>query len=389
MIREESDDIGGVGRTVPRVNKRHMLRQAGLAITAATLVLLGFLLGRSAEIEIRSAGPSMAQQPENLGAMMLPTLAGTLNQSGVGWGEGNTILVPVGTMTDNGGSASGWELTTSGVDQRKLLDAVTRALEITAPGRYRQTKEGLEQVPDKASDPRAWVIDDNRMTFGAFIPEGSPGVCQTTQGCDVRAKFTTPNLQRARDLALGFMDRVGVDASQFAWTSAVNNNGYDARVEGVLQLQGSSVPLYVVIDVSSEGIYSVNAFAARFVKVGPYQIAGPRTVAQRTSRPEWAQFGPTNLWDPPRVNAGEELADWADNLLELDGGVGSTPTRRNGIPLLESNTRELSVGDPVAGIGMYRLSDGSPVVLPTWEYAAADGTRWAMLAIDDKYLVRN
>jgi hypothetical protein len=387
-----SDDVS-FERTISIVKSGKTVRTSTSVVVAvaftATLIV-GLIIGRftASPNSTGSTPVNGPAAPVQTGgpSVLLPTTKSSGSQLSAGWGSSVTLLEPAALLGDTGGSASGWELSTKGLDREAFLGRLVKRLNIKVTDPFEGAGNSVDLSSQVGPQDAAWVEDDLRMSFGAFIPADAPWVCVADPNCDSRSRFSRPDSRKALQLATSFVNAIGLDSSRFVWEALSSTVQESVRVEGTLQVEGRSVPLYVTIDVSSRGIYSVNGFAANLVKVGPYKIAGPRTVALRSGLPQWAAYGPLNVWQLERGPLKDSASPFSDELLELNESAVSAPSRVGNTPLLPASVVRLTVTAAVPGIGMYRLSDGSPIFLPTWEYDAVNGTRWAMLAIDDQYL---
>jgi hypothetical protein len=65
----------------------------------------------------------------------------------------------------------------------------------------------------------------------------------------------------------------------------------------------------------------------------------------------------------------------------------TTVVLRNGRPALEAPLTNIVVKSAEVSLGHFSLPDGSSVLLPVWEYRGTDGSLWAMIAVEENYVI--
>ena len=306
-------------------------------------------------------------------------------QLGVTWGTSQVILEADGSVPDVSSTRSGWILSTEKTNASKLLQMISSSFRFGNMN-VEQTPTGLQTFEPGTDGKRAWVNNDKRMTFGAYLPELSPAKCSYNPECTTEKRFSTPKKASAISDAIDLYRKLGVDVNAFVWNAQVETQDKNVRVIGTLQVENHALPFLLVTDVSSFGIYSVNGFAASVTEIKGYELVGARTAAKRSQDPAWSSLGPTNLWQPTARSTTGEVPIDVDFSALFAGKTAGKIGKYQGRPMLSTPVKRVSVSNPVQGLGLYYLPSGDAILLPTWEFDGSDDARWAMPAIADTYV---
>lgn len=341
---------------------------------------------------------------------------------------GRVILVPAETLRGQSGSAPAWTLTAEGVDRKRFITQLAEAIGATGDVRDESWQLGVGALD--GSGPNAWVSTDSYGYFGAYHPARSPWTCRdaTKGGTEPRplpaeddrasasdgtsgspagsssgstaepvpapaiapdmacnpSTGSAPTADTARREARQFLEQVGIDLDNS--TLNVTSNGVSATVLYTATLQGYQLPWSISVEVGSDGVFSANGLLATARSLPAYPIVDAVTAAKRSADPRWSTLGPTPIWEGNQNWRGGAVPE----MLPADDTASNptTPpvTTRNGRPLLEAPVTEKVVISAEVSLGQFTLPDGSSILLPVWEFRAEDGSRWAMLAIEDDYV---
>jgi len=334
--------------------------------------------------------------------------------------SGRVILLPAETLRGQSGSAPAWTFTAEGVDRKRFITSLGEA--IGAIGDVRDEVWQLGVGALDGSGPNAWVGTDSHGYFGAYHPARSPWTCADTtkRGAEqlplpadaerdstvggasessagsMTATATAPDMacspsaassptaDTARRVAHQFLEQVGINTDNFAVT--VSPNDVSATVIYTATLQGYQLPWSISVEVGPDGVFSANGPLATTRPLPAYPIVDAVTAAKRSVDPRWSTLGPTPIWVGNQNWRGGTVPE---TFADADTAVSPTTrpvTTRDGRPVLEAPVTEKVVTSAEISLGQFTLHDGSSVLLPVWEFQAEDGSRWAMLAVEDNYV---
>ncbi len=232
---------------------------------------------------------------------------------------------------------------------------------------------------------------DSSSVSGSSGAGGSsdPGVAPDP-ACTPEAP-NAPRAEDAIDRVKSLLTALGMDA-----------NGFEFETADYGTPNASSVMAYQVVDGQRSGaawnvtlvgrqIQSAYGGLAPLVSLGAYGVVSPLTAVDRLSDPRYG-FG--FFGGPMPMGLEARAADGAVKAI----GVGSAEPAAEGTvasqPLSPPPTvkpgsqfswpvQEVTITKARLGLAMYTQTDGSTVLLPTYELSDADGQTWNVVAVDD------
>lgn len=309
-----------------------------------------------------------------------------MSSAGAAW-YGNTVLRPADSVPNVAGTAPGYAFDASSLDRVALARAIATALGLDA--------DLVQQQPDgyigfSASDSVS-VDSGTQAQFWANSAARNPWMCMdastvspSSDGTavepgrsdakpiqsDCSATWTRPSDADALRAAKQIVDRLQLPAYRDGTLAIGWSDERSVAVVISPRLNGAVLRgVEMSIQVSSEGVYSIGGVGARVVQAETYPIAGARDVALRSALRKWSTFGPWNISQDAGV--------------AVTSGTPDAPktTIKNGLLMPPAYVLEVDVTSAKRGLQMLWFPGGEVRFLPTWDFVAADGSVWQMLAL--------
>lgn len=307
----------------------------------------------------------------------------------MGYG-GGVILSAGASVTNTAGTASSYRLSGDGVDRKALAQAIADLMGIDNPKLTIQ--DGSYQINDDKGRYNVYVAGDSQVWFNGYASASSPWACeQDLAGVDTSGNtkteitqemstkcdqlWTTPSKAEAIAAAKKAFATLGLDGFAGAKYVAYGYNTRATTVTITPVIDGMDVAMQWSAEVSKDGVFSISGSAARIVKADAYPTVGAKDAAARSELRKWMSFGPMQVWAPEQNFAGTDAPQ----------STPTTPTH-NGKPMVQAYVSTVPVTSAVRSLTQVYLADGSTMLMPAWNYTAADGTVWQMLAITDEYV---
>ena len=400
----EHDNLSPVGTTKTH---RHVSFRAAVAVAVSASIILSFctyLYGSSNSSDapgglLQIAGTNSGQ----------PASAAMSEDSARGFHfGGRALLVPAMSLQGEAGSALAWLFDTEGVDLDEFLRNLAKEFDISGEIVKDEWQQTIGSVNGLSAS--AWVTLDSYGYFGAYDPRRSPWNC-IAGGSPVPADAqpgsisestlapatpcnltsgTAPTEDSARQKVRKLLQQLGFDLEEGITTTARNER--TVTVSHTLTLDGYQLPWSINAEVSSDGIFSLNGTLARPRPLPNYPVVNAITAAKRSLDPRWSTLGPIPVWDPNLSATIEPMPMTRAETEAQTSRPGATPpatsaiTIEDGRPVLDVPVHEVNVVSAKMSLGQFNLANGSVALLPAWEFLGTDGTRWSMLAIEDRYI---
>ena len=279
------------------------------------------------------------------------------------------ILEPAPSIPNAAGAARAYEFTADGVDAQAFVTALAKL--VGASGLQRD-EQSFSVGANDGKGPSAYLGRDSMLPFNALDPQKSPWFCEEGKAC-AEPSGQGPSEEQALALVRAAFSALGLPADV---ELVATRNGASTSVQALLEVEGKPIQATWSAEVSSEGIYALNGFAARIKPLPDYPIAGARDVALRTKDPRWAGLSPAPVsMRGQMVPFGEPV-----NMLGT-----ATTTERDGRPVLSLQVNSVRVVKAESGLMQYVLPDRA-LLLPSWIYTTDDGQQIQMIAIDESYV---
>jgi len=215
------------------------------------------------------------------------------------------------------------------------------------------------------------------------VPAPSPGLVDPGYGCQQQGA-PAPTGDAAIGLARDTMTALGVDPAGFE-LEVVADPG---------QATVTSVTAYQVVDAQrtgvtwsftlvASGVQSLNGSLAPLVELGTYAIISPADAVGRLGD---ARFGTSFGGVMPMagdVPAGVRASSAEGSVPAPAPTVPSALTAGAAIPWA---VESVTLTTARLGLGMTTLTDGTTVLVPSYELGSADGSTWSVIAVADDRL---
>ena len=189
------------------------------------------------------------------------------------------------------------------------------------------------------------------------------------------------------------MSALGVDASGYEFEVGDYGTPSAAYVTAFQVVDGQRSGATWSVTLLGREIQSVNGGLAPLISLGSYDVVSPTTAVDRLSDPRYG-FG--FVGGPMPYGVESSMASMG--MMEKNADfVGPAPDRavasNPGLPPVVQPgssfswpVQQVTISKARLGLAMYTQTDGSTVLLPTYELSDSDGQPWSVVAVDDKSL---
>lgn len=409
-----------------RPRRRGLLIVGAAAASVALLaggVLIGVALDRGVSGDDIVALPSgdesfPAVNPEPAPAPALGPGAGPMGPGGpevasadatsaMIWPGYQETLEPGADLSDEAGTAAGYQLNGTDIDRTALARQLADVFEVSGTPR---TEEGSVWVgPTDGTAPSVWVSNDAMVSWSYYDPTRNPWDCLNDRGVqdDVSpanpggsqpcpGASAAPSERDARDQARGILAALGVGEAGAADTDIDWETGTDGvitTVTGWQTVEGTRTQLNWSVSFDGVGPLWANGFSAGLEQVPDYAIVGARTAVVRSQEPRWRAFGPTPSGDTVVALTESGAADGSVSI-QSDAPNGSVASPQSstatGQPRRsEAGTIPVQWNPAIAEsatltLAQYWTPDGNFLLLPAYRYSTADDRgEWVIIAVAD------
>ena len=346
------DDAGTTSRE-PRRGRR-AARIIGAVLVILAVAAGAFLLGRTTApgpaVVVVSGGASEEIPPV---AERLPLIVPGATAAP------SAIFSAAEGLSNVPGTATGYRLTTGGLDGAQVAASLAAALGV--PGEVREYNDGWIVGGDPG--PTLQVADDAYLSW------------TLTGSSDEAADAAPLEPARAREIAADLLGGIGVAADDVDWQV----ERFDDRVVVTAWqlVDDARTGLAWTVGLDGTGVLvSASGMAAGLEAVPGYPVIGAATAVRRSAVPAWSSLAPrpVDAPGPPESVPSPTTATTAP---------GAGPQGR---PALSVPISAISVTDAELTLAQYRQPDGSVLLLPSYLLTGADGSRWTLLAVNADYV---
>lgn len=264
-------------------------------------------------------------------------------------------------LSDTSGTATGYRLVNAGISGAQVASVLGRTF-----GAFGATQErDGTWVVGAPEGPTVTVVDDPLFSW-TFVDE--PGAASPAPGRQI-------DPAEAIDLSIEILGDIGVDTTSVDWQV----NRYAARTEVIAWqlVAGARTQLSWRLGFTADGdVVDAAGFSAGLEAVPGYPVVGALTAVTRSQSAPWSAITPTPVSGPTL----DESAVASPSPSPSATVVG--PDK----PGLTVPLAEVTVTDAVLGLAQYWQPDGGVLMLPAYEVIGEDGSRWALLAVDEPYV---
>lgn len=302
---------------------------------------------------------------------------------------GSVILDPSATVTNATGTAWSYKYSNAGIDLKAFAQDLASVVGLK--GVTVTLVDGSYQANDDKGAYNVYVGSDVQAWFNAYNNTGSPWNCdqalatpakdgsvnitpEMTAQCD--KQWVAPSNADAIAAAKAAFAKLGLQGLKGATYTAYNYSTRSTSVSVTPTIDGMDVPSQWSVEVSKDGVFSISGVAANIVKADSYPTVGARDAALRSALRKWQAFGPQQIYSPDQGVVGSSPSNSA---------APTTPLH-NGKPMVSGYVSTVSVQGAQRSLMQVNLSGGELMLMPAWNYTAADGTVWQMLAVTDEYV---
>ncbi|MFM7212500.1 MAG: hypothetical protein ACKOYQ_10975 [Actinomycetota bacterium] len=326
-----------------------------------------------------------------------------------GWGS---TFEPDPSLPNESGTATGYRLTSEGIDATALAAQLAKAFGIK--GEPREEYGSIIIGSNDGTGPMIYVSNDALVSWSFSDPTRNPWNCGVTPvpepmpaESDGSATTSDPgkpdvaecdpanepiNEQDAVRAARKILASVGVsedaaDGIDVEWEAGTD--GITTWATAWQRVDGNRTQLSWSFTFDDKGVLWANGFAAGLEPVPAYPIVGAYTAVLRSQDPRFTAFGPTPLDYGGVVPMAEARGTVAGSAVSSDTAV--SPSTSDGPSVPAGDPGKVQVWwDPITVTGaeptlaQYWQADGTLLILPAYRLTTADdrGT-WAVIAVDE------
>lgn len=424
VLAEASGEVAAI-----RPRRRGLLL-AGAAAASIALLAGGVLIGTSLErgalgediVALPGSDESFpAVNPEPVTSPALGAETGPMGPMGPGrseiasadaasamiWPGYQETLEPGADLTDESGTAAGYQLNGTDIDRTALARQLADVFEVSGTPR---SEEGSVWVGSRdGTGPAVWVGSDAMVSWSYYDPNRNPWDCLNDRGVqdDVSPANpggsqpcpdspAPPSERDARDQARGILAAIGVGDAGAAETDIdweTTSDGVITTVTGWQTVEGTRTQLNWSVSFDGVGPLWANGFSAGLEQIPNYAIVGERTAVVRSQEPRWRAFGPTPAGDTvvalaEGVTVDGSMSNQSD---ASDGSVVSpqSPSATGQQPGSGSGTIPVQWDPAIAQsatltLAQYWTPEGNFLLLPAYRYTTADDRGdWVIIAVAD------
>jgi len=308
----------------------------------------------------------------------------------IGYGGywGNIILKPSSSVTNADGTAYSYAFASDGLDRKALINAIADAIGVKNADIT--LVDGAYQANDDKGAYNLYVGNDAQVWFNGYNNATSPWACEQElagggSGKDVSITqemstkcdelWKSPSKADAIAAVKAVFSALGLDGLKSARYQTLDYNTRAMTVNITPVIDGMEVSSQWSAEVSKDGVFSISGAAARIVKSASYATVGARDAALRSELRKWSSFGPNVVYQPQ--------VDYTTS--NGSSATPSTPTK-NGKPMVQAYVSDVAVLGATRGLMQVYLAGGEVMLMPAWNFTAADGSIWQMIAITEEFV---
>lgn len=374
---------------------QYLAAAAALAVFAGGGYLTGVQRSTSNTQSLLSPGMGAPTDANTAGNRLGGPESSKVSSSYAGW-FGNTVLKPSDAVTNVAGQAPAYGFDATSVDRVALARSIADVLGLDAslvkqqPDGYVGFTGNDSVTVDMGVQAQFWANSNERSPWncptvgdvsatepgstGSAGDSGSGGMEPAPpQQCagDWSRPSDADALQRARDI----VKRLQLPAYRDATFAVSWSDERSVAVSALGSIDGFALRgIELSIQVSSKGVFSIGGTGAKIVRVNAYPTAGARDVALRSALKKWSTFGPVYIGPSQPTTVAYPNS-------------GTPTTAAKGSLLMpQAYVDEITVNSAKSGLQLQWFSGGEVLFLPAWEFTAADGGLWQMLALREDYI---
>jgi hypothetical protein len=264
------------------------------------------------------------------------------------------ILSAAPDLPDTATLASGYRLVNAGISGAQVAGVLASAF-----GAAGQPVEGDGSwVVGAPGGPTLTVNDDPLFTW-TFEDDGvlaSPAAGEQIEPAT------------AIELTSALLGSIGVDVSSVDWQVDRYFGRTEVSAWQLVSGQRTELGWQVAYDPSG-AVVQASGFSAGLEEVPGYPVLGAASAVARSSTLPWSLVGATPARAP-----------------ETAPSTSASPLTPLALPGITVPVSEVTVTDATLGLAQYWQPDGGMLMLPSYELAGDDGSRWSLLAVDEPYV---
>ncbi|MBM3688192.1 MAG: hypothetical protein FJW80_00805 [Actinobacteria bacterium] len=326
-----------------------------------------------------------------------------------GWGS---TFEPDPSLPNESGTATGYRLTSEGIDAAALAAQLAKAFGIK--GEPREENGSIVVGPSDGTGPMIYVANDALVSWSYYDPTKNPWNCGVTplpepapaeaSGSAGSVDPGAPEVAECEPTKEAVSEQDAVRAARkILSTIGVSEDPatgidieWEAGTDGITtwatawqRVGGNRTQLSWSFTFDHKDVLWANGFAAGLEPVPAYPIVGAFTAVLRSQDPRFTVFGPTPLDYGGVVPMAKARGTVAGSAVSSDTVVSPSTSDTPSVPAGDPGKVQVW-WDPITVTGaeptlaQYWQSDGTLLILPAYRLITADdrGT-WAVIAVDE------
>lgn len=310
--------------------------------------------------EMATSAPGLAQE----GAAM--SARGGADMSMIGWGGGRNSFAGTG-LSDAARSAQAYGLDAATPSNPERMAQVAAAL-------------GMAGTPEIVDGQWALTDGDAQLNVGL---DGSLGLSYYNtanqpwcDGCAEPSPADAPSGDVAIERLKEVLAAIGEDPAQYEYAAPTYEGAVTATAEARRVVDGQGTDLVMMLDLAPAGIASIWGSLADVVDLGTYDVVSEQEGLERLSDP---RFGGHLSGMPMPIDGDVRVME------EYVAPTQAPAAPQPGVSI-SWPVNDVEIVSARLGLAQQWQPDGGVLLVPSYEFTAADGGTWSVIAVAESQL---
>jgi hypothetical protein len=377
---------------------RRLPRWIPVAAVAASLVVVGAVgygvgatTGGATNLADGAAPPISLQSESGAGATeqdLGTSDAAVPERTKMSQGGAADLMYPYGFgrnqfsasgLSTSEGTAAAYGFDARAASSAENVAALAASLGITAAPAL--TDGAWSAGPQDGTAPALWVSLDGMLSFSYSDPRITPWKCADgAETCEPTGDI--PSEEAAIEALRSLLASAGRDPEAFEFTSETYEGAVTRSAQAWAVVDGQRLDQAWGVDLAGDGMVSAYGALADLVAIGDYPIVSEQEAFERLSDP---RFGASMTNLPIALREQQVAEQPADAPSEWVPPTEPPAAPTAGAPL-SWPVHDVEIVDARLGLASQWQPEGSVLVVPAYEFTAADGGTWSVIAVADAKL---
>ncbi|TGO06519.1 hypothetical protein [Serinibacter arcticus] len=310
--------------------------------------------------EMATSAPGLGQQDAAMSAR------GGADMSMIGWGGGRNSFTGTG-LSDAARSAQAYGLDAATPSNPERMAQVAAAL-------------GMAGAPEIVDGQWALTDGDAQLNVGL---DGSLGLSYYNtanqpwcDGCAEPSPADAPSGDAAIERLKEVLAAIGEDPAQYEYAAPTYEGAVTATAEARRVVDGQGTDLVMMLDLAPAGIASIWGSLADVVDLGTYDVVSEQEGLERLSDP---RFGGYLSGMPMPIDGDARVME------EYVPPTQAPAAPQPGV-FISWPVNDVEIVSARLGLAQQWQPDGGVLLVPSYEFTAADGGTWSVIAVAESQL---